>query len=357
MMMNLNTDPATPLNGTQTLTQPLKVYAIKRWSQVYENAQTRRLKTMVYSILPRQLDSLEYRMLLQRSDGFAILTVWQAILQVAITCPQRGLLVTGGGPLGARQLAAMTHIPEPVIDSSLAALESPDIGWLHQVDCPKHLLVSGSLRYGRKGRPTNPDFVLVEGAESGPGVYIEWEYTLVDDGSGPDVERVLPPAIKKFLEPGPPNLEGVEVSTRGLSLHARELETPVDVHTPPDRENTPNGPSHSQTMPLDTTLQHLVPSVDVHTLAGKMKRYPSTTLENMDHRCEIEEMLERLTFSREGAYTASSLKPFEGINLRSKIVPCAVDKAAPMGMSQEDLFYFVMGVICMEDLGLFLKTG
>lgn len=355
--MNPEINTMTPLSGTQIPTQPLKAYAIKRWSQVYENAQTRRLKTMGYSILPRQLDSLEYRMILQCSDGFAILTVWQALLQVAITCPQRGLLVTGGGPLRARELAAMTHIPEPVVDSALEALESPDIGWLHQVECPKHLLVGGSLRYGRKGRPTNPGFVMVEGVESGPGVYIEWEYTLVDHGEGPDVERVLPPAIKKFLEPKPAKPEGVEVSIRNLSLHARDMGTPVDVHAPPDPQNTPSKPKPPSGMPLATTLQHLVPSVDVHTLANKMKHYPSTTIDNMDHRCEIGEMLERLTFSREGAYAASSLNPLEIIDLRSRIIPCAVDQALPLGMSREDLFYFVMGVICMEDLGLLLKTG
>ena len=191
--------------NTQT-EEKRKAYAIAHWNQKHENAHTRKQRSLKHSWMPNYLGTVLYHRLLERPDGQEILFIWSVLLQVAGSCPQRGLLAGEHGAFTISDLAKLTSLDTASLENALEALMSPEIGWMEEVDCPQHLIVSGSLRAGRRGRPKHPEIRRISSAhEASPELYIEWESQVGDmgaDESEPELQlkKVLPREIARSLE-------------------------------------------------------------------------------------------------------------------------------------------------------------
>ena len=183
-----------------TTTTPQAIL-IKNWAIYFENGQTRRIKNLTYSLSPVDHSSITRKALLRKgAAGHTALAVFSELIGLAARCPQRGLLVEGTGPITSEHIAATTGLAQGDVEVGLELLASKEVAWITTVECPKKLIVSGSLRKGRKGKPLQPELVhLNDASPSSPDLHIEWEYAIVDKGNGPETERRLPLALKKLL--------------------------------------------------------------------------------------------------------------------------------------------------------------
>lgn len=189
--MNLDSTPSTTP----------KAILIKNWHIYFENGQTRRIKNLTYSLSPVDHSSITRKALLRKgAAGHTALAVFSELIGLAARCPQRGLLVEGSGPITPEHIAATTGLAQIDVETGLELLASKDVAWITYVACLKKLIVSGSLRKRRKGKPLQSELVHIESPHSGlPDLHIEWEYAIVDKGSGPETERRLQAALKNLL--------------------------------------------------------------------------------------------------------------------------------------------------------------
>lgn len=180
-----------------------QAFAIKHWSKEFENAQSRRTKHLNYTVTPHQDQSFANQRVLTHPAGYKALAIWHLIIQCAARCPQRGLLVDASGPLGFGELAHQANIPEADIREALAILCDPKVKWVEIIECPRNLVVSGSLRASRKGRPRRPDVIEVESQSRGPVFYIEkcFTATVNIEGEEPtfEAEQILPAEFEALV--------------------------------------------------------------------------------------------------------------------------------------------------------------
>jgi hypothetical protein len=110
------------------------MYRIAKWSETFENADTRKRARLGWFLTPSGNDSGGYVELMSRGqDGILAFAVFQAICQWSATClpPVRGLCARSDGrPYSARQLATLIRMPEAVVETALELLSSPDVGWI-----------------------------------------------------------------------------------------------------------------------------------------------------------------------------------------------------------------------------------
>jgi hypothetical protein len=186
------------LSNTTTVPQAI---LIRHWHNYFENGQTRRIKNLTYSLMPVDHNAIVRKTLLRKgAEGYRALTVFAELISIATRCPQRGLVVDAQGPITAERIAGATGMSEPDVRSGLELLASKEVGWITHVACPKKLIVSGSLRTGRKGKPLQPELIHLDNpSATAPDLHIEWEYHIVDKGNGPETERRLPKALEKLL--------------------------------------------------------------------------------------------------------------------------------------------------------------
>ncbi len=187
--------------NTASTTSPQAIL-IKNWAIYFENGQTRRIKNLTYSLSPVDYSSMTRKTLLQKgAAGYQALAVFSELIDMATRCPQRGLLVESTGPITPEQIAARTGMPLEDVVQSLELLANKAVAWIGYVACPQRLIVSGSLRTGRKGKPLQPELVQLDNPHpQSPDLHIEWEYAIVDKGNGPETERRLPKPLKRLLD-------------------------------------------------------------------------------------------------------------------------------------------------------------
>lgn len=206
----------TPQDSTTTAPQAI---LIRHWHNYFENGQTRRIKNLTYNLMPVDHDAFSRRELLRAPGGHTALVIFYELISLATRCPQRGLLVRASGAITPQDLAAATGMSESCVSDALHLLREQ--AWITYVACPKRLIVSGSLRTGRKGKPVQPEFVHLENpSEGSPDLHIEWEYHIVDKGNGPETERRLPEALKRLLDWEAPS---TEVSVKDLEMAEKSV--------------------------------------------------------------------------------------------------------------------------------------
>ncbi len=169
---------------------------------------------------------------MKQDGGPLALAVWHILIQLATRCPQRGLLVNEDGPVTNEAIAKACHLTEAQVADALNLLTSESIGWIDTIECPRQMLVTGSLRSGRKGRPKVPEVLHVNGIEEGPDFHIERLVTVVEhtpEGeSSPQFKsvEVLPYEFEILLNPeGKTALEhkqAAEKKTDSVLEHAPE---------------------------------------------------------------------------------------------------------------------------------------
>lgn len=205
---------------------------------------------------------------LTHPGGYKALAIWHLIIQSAARCPQRGLLVDESGPLGFAELSHGANIPEADVREAFAVLCDPRVKWIEVVECPRNLVVSGSLRAGRKGRPRRPDVLEVESQETGPPFYIEKCFTAVvnieDEEPTFEAERILPAEFESLvrLTQIAQVIEGSKKGDSGVLDHTGESSTGAHIskELPPFKESVKvleHAPNAEGLKELDTFVGNL----------------------------------------------------------------------------------------------------
>ena len=101
------------------------LYRIRRWDDLYETYESKRVARMKWLALPVKLDGYGYRRLMQEKDGPAMFGTWCAILQLAARCTPRGTLCSAdGAPLPPDEIAVLISIPERLVSKTLEMLSN-----------------------------------------------------------------------------------------------------------------------------------------------------------------------------------------------------------------------------------------
>lgn len=112
------------------------MYAVRDWTELYENAETKKRLNLGWVLVPNRHDSLAFcRMMAKGEEGLVIFGVWNLVLQLASRGKQarRGLLCSDAGEAyTAEDIAIKTRAP---IDSISRGLDSlVELGWLIKVE-------------------------------------------------------------------------------------------------------------------------------------------------------------------------------------------------------------------------------
>jgi len=115
-------------------------YRIRDWNGRFETAESRKVKRLNWVAVPNKQDGGGRRHLLKLPDGPALFGAWNALIQVASRCPERGLLMDDIGPLDAHELEVRTDIPAELFDRLFDVLTDPKnrILWLETANLPEH---------------------------------------------------------------------------------------------------------------------------------------------------------------------------------------------------------------------------
>jgi len=149
-----------------------KAFAIANWTESFENAQTRRTKHLNSVLMPIRDQSSVQKRILTFENGYKALAIWHLIIQMAAECPQRGLLIRGTGALDFDDMSLDLGIPEADIREAFAILCHEKVQLIETVMCPQNLLISGSLRKGRK-TVVFPHAVDVKNNQTGPNFLVD----------------------------------------------------------------------------------------------------------------------------------------------------------------------------------------
>lgn len=112
------------------------MYAIRDWTELYENAETKKRLNLGWVLVPNRHDSLAFCRLMAKGErGLIIFGVWNLVLQLASRGKQsrRGLLCSDcGEAYTAEDIAVKTRA---AVDAILPALnELVELGWLIEID-------------------------------------------------------------------------------------------------------------------------------------------------------------------------------------------------------------------------------
>ena len=116
----------------------MEVLRVSGWSTTFENAGTRKLKTLAWVPVPVGTDSAGYQDILETFGpvkGAAIYGAWVQLLGVAATCRYRGYLCRANGePLTISSIAFKTRLDEGIITDLL--VWALPFGWLESYWLP-----------------------------------------------------------------------------------------------------------------------------------------------------------------------------------------------------------------------------
>jgi hypothetical protein len=114
----------------------MKAFKVKNWEDVFETAESRRLKGLSWVAMPNKWDGLGFCRLRKHKNFVSVFSGWSLIVQIASKMPQRGLLVNADGPLSAQDMADLTGCPVDIFEKALDVLCDPNqkICWIETAD-------------------------------------------------------------------------------------------------------------------------------------------------------------------------------------------------------------------------------
>lgn len=114
----------------------MTIYRIAKWEQVFERAESRKLKQLTWIAMPTGFGSNGYQSMLEEfgTDAAAMYGAWCVLVNYAASCHVRGLLATSRGiPLKLQVIARVTGFPVEFFERLVAWASRADIGWLECV--------------------------------------------------------------------------------------------------------------------------------------------------------------------------------------------------------------------------------
>lgn len=113
-------------------------YRIRDWGEHFETPDSKRYQSIKWISTPIKQDGKGRRRLVRRDNGAALFGAWNAMVQVAARCPERGVLADDDGPLDADDLEIITDLPAALFEELFDLLTDPAqrINWLDRVEWP-----------------------------------------------------------------------------------------------------------------------------------------------------------------------------------------------------------------------------
>lgn len=112
------------------------VLRIAKWDEVFERADTRKVKSLTWVAMPLGFTSHGYQAMLDefQDKAAAIYGCWCALVAYAASCTVRGTLATSRGtPTPITHLARVTGFDAELYRQLIDWAEQPEIGWLERV--------------------------------------------------------------------------------------------------------------------------------------------------------------------------------------------------------------------------------
>lgn len=112
--------------------ETVPLYQVKDWNLHYENARSRKIKSLAWVPVPNTHDGEKYGLLMSHPKAAEIFAAWNLILQIASRCPIRGLLARRDGtPLPLSSLSVKSRAPQIWFEIAMPILTQ--LGWLEVV--------------------------------------------------------------------------------------------------------------------------------------------------------------------------------------------------------------------------------
>jgi hypothetical protein len=109
----------------------MRVYRIRKWSEIYENNRTREMKLMQWLPLPIKLSGVGYSYLMTLKNGPAVFGCFIALLELAGRCEERGVLLRGAGiPHDVATMARAVRMQPALVAETLKICTSFDCLWM-----------------------------------------------------------------------------------------------------------------------------------------------------------------------------------------------------------------------------------
>lgn len=109
-----------------------QVLAVSRWNEVFETAESRRHRSLLWIAIPVSFNSTGLQRLLDEFDGVkaaALYGCWNALLKIAASAPVRGVLAGHKGEsYTSGRLARLSGFPQSIFDELIPWCVS--VGWL-----------------------------------------------------------------------------------------------------------------------------------------------------------------------------------------------------------------------------------
>jgi hypothetical protein len=105
-------------------------YAVPDWHKHFENAESRKYKSLTWVPMKNKHDGKGYRRVSRNPKSIQVFCAWCLIVQVASKMPVRGILHDDDGPLTASDLSDKTDFPASIFELAFKVLVEEHIGWL-----------------------------------------------------------------------------------------------------------------------------------------------------------------------------------------------------------------------------------
>lgn len=106
------------------------IYSVRNWDAYYENSESRKIKHCRYVLTPNKHDGRGYGRMMAHPEGERLFAAWNAIIQVASKCQERGVLKDQDGPLTASDLSFKTRLKVETFELALKFFSDASMGWL-----------------------------------------------------------------------------------------------------------------------------------------------------------------------------------------------------------------------------------
>lgn len=109
----------------------MKLYSIRRWNELFENAQSRAVENCRWVAIPNRHDGENFSKIMSEKDGAIIFSAWILMVQIASKCTPRGTLVKhDGSPHSSLSLSLKTRAPSVWFEKGFDYLEN-HTDWLY----------------------------------------------------------------------------------------------------------------------------------------------------------------------------------------------------------------------------------